>query len=68
MMESVEDQPLLSECENDNTADGHYNFNKWSYLLFFVLGMGPTFNLSNSINLDMAYFERTQPEGLALAA
>jgi len=68
LLSKQRENPLLSECENQNTADCTYNFNKWTYLIFFALGMGPTFNVTNAINLELAYFERTQPEGLALSA
>lgn len=63
-----ESDPLLPEYEEQNTTVGQSNFNKWHWLMFFTFGMGPSFNLSNAISLDLPYFERTQPEGLDLAA
>jgi len=63
----METQPLLPKYETGDTANFR-KFDGWSYLLFFALGMGPSFNLPNAICLELPWLERTQPEGVGLAA
>lgn len=63
----AETAPLLAHWDERETTDDHRNC-KCDYLLFFVLGMGPGYNLPNAIALELPWFERTQPEEKDLAA
>jgi len=62
-----ETAPLLSHWDERETTDDHRN-RKCNYLMFFVLGMGPAYNLPNAIALELPWFEKTQPEEKDLAA
>jgi len=60
-----ETDPLLPETQN--LEEGNTN-SKWNNLLFLSLGLGPSWGLMNALYLELPLFEKTQPEGVNLAA
>jgi hypothetical protein len=63
-----ESQPLLPVGNNRYSISDNPIFNKWRYVIFFVCGMGPTYNLYNATLLELPFLEKTQPEGKDLTA
>jgi len=68
-------EPLLSkEADKDlsrKEADAdkiNLKTSKLDSLIFFALGVGPNWGFITSLYLELPWFERSQPEGIDLAA